>query len=188
MQVEFGKSQVALLSDDGDVYTWGWGGSFFHGCGALGHGDTDTRTTPTLVETFAEDGINVTQIASGSQHMLALSDEGEVFSWGQGEYGRLGNGGGTQKYPEPVELLLDVGAVKQIVAGMDFSAAVTEDGELYTWGRNDQGQLGHGAGMSLDMYSLEDYPRPVTALEGIKVKTAACGHDHMLCITEDDSV
>uniref|UniRef100_A0A3B4BGY3 Uncharacterized protein n=1 Tax=Periophthalmus magnuspinnatus TaxID=409849 RepID=A0A3B4BGY3_9GOBI len=67
----------------------------------------------------------------------------QVFSWGDGEYGKLGHGNSaTQKYPKIIQGPLVGKVVACVSAGYRHSAAVTSDGELYTWGEGDFGRLG----------------------------------------------
>jgi alpha-tubulin suppressor-like RCC1 family protein len=66
----------------------------------------------------------------------------ELYAWGAGSFGRLGNDAATNK-SSPVQ----VGSLsiwQQVSGGGSFSAAVTTSGALFTWGRNTQGQLGLG--------------------------------------------
>ena len=65
-----------------------------------------------------------------------------------------------------------------ISAGYSHSAAITEDGFLYTWGCNDQGQLGHGD------FKLRDLPTLNQSLLGMNVNQVACGTGHTLVTTE----
>jgi alpha-tubulin suppressor-like RCC1 family protein len=146
-QIDAGETSSAAVSAEGDVYTWGWGGSFMQGTavvhllgvsgivcvyivagdGGLGHGRRDTQSTPALVEHISEQlkmrvaSISVSshtlavslcqQLATlvlqvGTAHMLAVTGDGTVLSWGNGEYGRCGNGSRNQPLPQPVESLL----------------------------------------------------------------------------------
>lgn len=57
------------------------------------------------MEAFASAGVKVGSVAVGNGHMYALTTSGQVWSWGNGEYGRCGNGKKKQGVPEPVELL-----------------------------------------------------------------------------------
>jgi len=124
-------------------------------------------------------------------HARSRTSTGEVWGWGKGEYGRLGNGGSSdQMLPEPVELLCDMGPCKAIASGASFCLAVTNEGHLYAWGRNEQGQLGIGGSMSMDVYSMEDYPlrvRGVFMEDDIKVHSIAAGVGQALATTHGGS-
>jgi len=73
------------------VFTWGRGED-----GQLGLGDTSDQDEPTYVDALR--GVGVRQIACGSGHTVVLSTEGEVFTWGRGDDGRLGHGDNGWKY------------------------------------------------------------------------------------------
>lgn len=55
-------------------------------------------------------------------------------------------------------------------AGHAFALALSSEGEVFGWGRNDHGQLGLGGGLTMDVYAAEVLPRPIDALAGEKVQ------------------
>ena len=185
-QVSCGHFHTAALSEDGELYTWGWGGSFFQGAGALGHGDKTTRHEPEVVQALLDDELSVEEVQCGKAHTLLRTNDGEVWSFGKGEYGRLGNGSSSDLLlPEPVDLLLDIGKCTRIACGSSFSLALMENGTLYAWGRNEQGQCGVGGSMSMDVYSMEDYPMEVKGeLEGQRVVDIGAGYGQALATVE----
>lgn len=71
------------------VYATGYGAG-----GRLGTG-TDSVAAPTLLESIQHVFIKKVAVNSGGKHCLALSAEGEVYSWGEGEDGKLGHGNRT---------------------------------------------------------------------------------------------
>ncbi|MDX6676504.1 MAG: hypothetical protein QOE31_556 [Solirubrobacteraceae bacterium] len=89
------------------------------------------------------DGTTVTQIAQGADHALALTSRGEVFAWGANDFGQAG---GTPVPQSSVALPAKVAGlpagIVTLAAGSGFSLAVTASGEVWAWGRNDNGQLG----------------------------------------------
>uniref|UniRef100_A0A8D0L024 Uncharacterized protein n=1 Tax=Strix occidentalis caurina TaxID=311401 RepID=A0A8D0L024_STROC len=88
---------------------------------------------------------DIVQIACGDQHAMALSRGGELFTWGQNTHGQLGVGSQTTLIPQPqlVERLKGI-PLAQIAAGGAHSVAVSLSGAVYSWGKNDFGQLGLG--------------------------------------------
>lgn len=183
-KVFLGHHSMALLDKDGDLYTCGNGGSVMNGMGQLGHGDGQSYLTPKLVESLIEDGCYAKQVHLGDEHMAVLTTEGEVLTAGSGSYGRLGNFETTdQLYLEPVELLST--GVVQICGGKAFTLALTKDGLVQGWGRNDKGQLGTGFGMAVDMYAMANFPTTVESDEfmGRNVVEIAAGDHHSACVT-----
>ena len=81
---------LTLPSSFLQVYATGYGAS-----GRLGIGGTDSVSTPTLLESIQHVHIKKVAVNSGGKHALSLSIEGEVYSWGEGEDGKLGHGNRT---------------------------------------------------------------------------------------------
>jgi alpha-tubulin suppressor-like RCC1 family protein len=108
------------------VFTWGRGED-----GQLGLGDTSDQDEPTYVDALR--GVGVRQIACGSGHTVVLSTEGEVYTWGRGDDGRLGHGDNGWKYVPRITRSLAGQVVTQVTCGSYHTAAVTGNGDLYTW-------------------------------------------------------
>jgi E3 ubiquitin-protein ligase HERC2 len=89
-------------------------------------------------------GLSISQICCGGQHAAVLTQEGIVHTWGRGGFGRLGHGklDGVE-YPREVVSLKHEKCV-QIACGFAYTAAVTDEGILYTWGAGENGRLGLG--------------------------------------------
>ncbi|EKX53607.1 hypothetical protein GUITHDRAFT_160884 [Guillardia theta CCMP2712] len=103
VKIAAGQYHVLALSDIGEVYSWGWGGSGTPGAGvgALGHGDKASLPVPKRIERL--NGEKITNISCGAKHSVALSQDGTMFTWGHGEQGRLGHGNNTDfLQPEPI--------------------------------------------------------------------------------------
>lgn len=93
---------------------------------------------------------------------MILTDDGEVLTCGVGEYGLLGTGStANATIPLPVDQFADMDVI-QIAAGFDHTLALDADGSMYSWGKNNAGQLGH-ADSYIDIYSMEDFPRLIDA-------------------------
>ncbi|XP_055153000.1 E3 ISG15--protein ligase HERC5 isoform X2 [Symphalangus syndactylus] len=122
----------------------------------------------------------IIQITCGDYHSLALSKGGELFAWGQNLHGQLGVG---RKFPSTttpqiVEHLAGV-PLAQISAGEAHSMALSMSGNIYSWGKNEFGQLGLGHTES------KDYPSLIEALDNQKVEFLACGGSHSALLTQD---
>ena len=83
--VSAGGHHSLALTADGAV--WSWGRGIF---GRLGHGDQQDQLLPKKVEAFA--GQRVVAVLAGEDHSLAITADGAVFTWGQGEHACLGHG------------------------------------------------------------------------------------------------
>eukprot|EP00742_Colponemidia_sp_Colp-10_P002210 GILJ01002363.1.p1 GENE.GILJ01002363.1~~GILJ01002363.1.p1 ORF type:complete len:646 (-),score=71.18 GILJ01002363.1:240-2123(-) len=155
---------------DTEVFTWGWGG-----CGQLGHGDEEDKDEPWQINEFLQR--EVLMVACGAAHTCALIGIPKVgvtwvYSWGYGESGALGHGDEEARNKPTVIVDLKEKAICHIACGSYHSAAVSENGEVYTWGMNDHGQLGLG---NLDNTSR---PRLVEFLKEKGVQQVVCGGSH----------
>ena len=77
--ISCGFEHCLCLMSNGDVYTWGYGGS-----GCLGHGNYESLETPKKVE------VNCRYAQAGGYHNAVIGKEGEVYTWGRGDVGQLG--------------------------------------------------------------------------------------------------
>uniref|UniRef100_A0A3B3D0M2 E3 ubiquitin-protein ligase HERC2 n=1 Tax=Oryzias melastigma TaxID=30732 RepID=A0A3B3D0M2_ORYME len=178
VQLIGGEQTLFAVTADGKLYATGYGAG-----GRLGIGGTESVSTPTLLESIQHVFIKKVAVNSGGKHCLALSSEGEVYSWGEAEDGKLGHGNRPCDRPRVIESLRGVEVV-DIAAGGAHSACITASGELFTWGKGRYGRLGHG--------DSEDQLKPklVDALQGHRVIDVACGSGdaQTLCLTDDDMV
>jgi alpha-tubulin suppressor-like RCC1 family protein len=142
--VVMGRFSSAILSTDksSNLHICGHGSG-----GRLGLGDERTRFQFTCVEGGGLAQKKIVAIALGHHHTLALSDNGEVFSWGTNTYGQLGYSLPVSKSKEPVQLLPRqiFGPIKRepicgIAASVNHSVVHTLY-SLYAFGKN-EGQLG----------------------------------------------
>ena len=177
VDISCGGAHSAAITRTGELYTWGKGRY-----GRLGHGDSEDQTKPKLVEALL--GYRVTDVAcgSGDAQTLAITEDDNVWSWGDGDYGKLGRGGSDGcKVPMKVESLSGLGAVK-VECGSQFSVCLTRSGSVFTWGKGDYHRLGHGS---------DDHvrrPRKVAALQGRRVISIATGSLHCVACTDSGEV
>ncbi|KAL2936214.1 Ultraviolet-B receptor UVR8 [Bienertia sinuspersici] len=169
--------QTLLISAAGNVVcSWGRGED-----GQLGHGDAEDRFLP--VQLSALDRYEVNSITCGADHTLAYSEPLlQVFSWGWGDFGRLGHGNSSDLFiPQPIKAFDGI-KIKQIACGDSHCLAVTMDGEVASWGRNQNGQIGIG--------TTEDVlvPQKITTFQGTPVKMVAAGAEHSAAVTEAGEV
>lgn len=162
---------VLAVTDTGELYSWGHGGY-----GQLGHNDGE-KSKPVLVTMPKK----VIQVACGSYHSVALTEDGEVYAWGSNNCGQLGLGvSNNQATPKRVTGHLST-YNKRIIAvscGQSFTVALTEDGELYSWGYNGNGQLG------IANNTNQQLPARVSNLVGKFIEKIACGMAHVLVLTD----
>ena len=139
--VSAGGNHSLAATADGPVWSWGHG-TF----GKLGHGDEQHQLLPKKTEGLA--GQRVVDVSAGLCHSLALTAEGDVWSWGVGWNGVLGHGD-EQRHPLPKKMEAFAGQrVVAVSAAGGRSIARTADVAVFTWGKGDRGCLGHGEVLS----------------------------------------
>ncbi|KAF4322695.1 hypothetical protein JM18_003155 [Phytophthora kernoviae] len=135
VDVACGREHTMAVTLSGDLFGFGWGEA-----GRLGTGETGSSLFPSRVTTLKE----VTGVACGREHTLALTKTGQVFAFGAGFGGRLGNDAEVDE-----ELPFAVGGMEDhiiiaIDAGECHSCALSDKGDVFTWGFGSSGALGHG--------------------------------------------
>ncbi|XP_075561395.1 RCC1 and BTB domain-containing protein 1 isoform X5 [Pelecanus crispus] len=165
---------VVLCTEDGEVYAWG-----HNGYSQLGNGTTNQGITPVQVCTNLLIK-KVVEVACGSHHSMALSFDGDLYAWGYNNCGQVGSGStANQPTPRRVSNCLQGKMVVGIACGQTSSMAVVNNGEVYGWGYNGNGQLGLGNnGNQLT-------PCRVAALHGVCILQIACGYAHTLALTDE---
>lgn len=150
VQIEAGQYCTFVIYADGSLYSCGKGTY-----GRLGLGDSNNQQHLRRVNICDRHMAQVSSSKGSDGHTLALSKDGKVYSWGDGDYGKLGHGNTLmQKVPKIIQGPFRNKVVKYVAAGSRHSAAVTENGELYTWGEGEHGRLGHGDSGSLKVPTL----------------------------------
>merc|ERR550514_993284 len=115
-------------------------------------------------------------------HNLALTADGGVCGWGDGNDGRLGHGNPEgQLLPKKIEAFADKRVVA-VSAGAFHSIALTADGAVWSWGYGVCGQLGHGNQQN------QLLPKKIEALADQRVVAVSAGERHSLAITADGAV
>ncbi|XP_004492531.1 PH, RCC1 and FYVE domains-containing protein 1 [Cicer arietinum] len=173
-QIASGVRHMALVTRQGEVFTWGEESG-----GRLGHGMDKDFGRPQLVEFLAV--TNVESVACGENHTCAVSISDDLFSWGDGRYnvGLLGHGTDVSHWiPKRVSGPLEGLQVTSIACGTWHSALATSNGKLFTFGDGTFGVLGHGNRESVS------YPKEVQLLSGLKTIKVACGVWHTAAIVE----
>lgn len=140
--ISAGGMHNALLCEDGTV--WACGYNTFRQLGS-NRVFNEILDGPVRVGGLSQ----VKAISAGGQFTLALKEDGTVWAWGFNENGELGNGAYDEKTrialgdnkSEPTEVF-ELQDVVEIAAGCFHAMAVTNDGGIWAWGSNDEGQLG----------------------------------------------
>jgi alpha-tubulin suppressor-like RCC1 family protein len=151
----------AYLSENGTMtYTrhaikvdgtlWGWG---LQNYGKIGDNSVTRRSTPVQI------GSNTTwkQVSNGYTLTTAIKTDGTLWTWGDNTYGQLGDNTRTGR-SSPVQTISAGNSWRQVAAGWNFAAAIKTDGTLWSWGRNNAGNIGDN--------TLTNYSSPVQTVAG----------------------
>ncbi|CAM8975826.1 unnamed protein product [Rhodiola kirilowii] len=188
---------IVYLSEDGRLQAWGYNEYGQLGRGVTSEGLQGARVISAYAKFLDEapEHVKITSVSCGEYHTAAISDNGEVYTWGLGSMGQLGHCalqyGDKELLPRRV-VSLDGIFVKEVACGGVHTCAVTEKGALYAWGGGQAGQLGLGPQncfFSCDPTSSEAYLRniPVLVIPN-GVRHVACGHCHTLIATRDGRI
>ena len=180
------SSMVALTSDN---KLYAWGGNY---CGTIGDGTYIDRYLPTPVDmSGALAGKTIASIGTANDTSYAVTSDGQLFSWGCNSYNLLGSGSedGLLKFNTPTNIsatsILAGKRVVQVDGGENSAIALTDDGEVYTWGGNWFGTLGDGTTnessvpVAVDMNGV---------LAGVTVVDVAVGAYNSYALSDDGRV
>ena len=148
VKIQNDDSYMIALDSKGKVYTWG-----FNGDGLLGNGTNENSNEPICISEISESMLNgktIEVIKRNDSTMMALDNEGKVYTWGHNRYGQLGNGTDIENSNEPICIsdipgsILNNKVIQDIQAGYKSIIVLDNEGKIYTWGDNRFGQLGNG--------------------------------------------
>ncbi|MCL1840111.1 IPT/TIG domain-containing protein, partial [Candidatus Saccharibacteria bacterium] len=156
IKIQSSSTFASALDDQGNLYTWGT-----NAAGQLGNGTTGGSSMlpikisgGTIISSPLTAGVKIVQVATGSQHQLAIDDQGVLYAWGQGGNGQLGNNDTSTNSSLPIQISdgAIVGSpltsninIDQATAGYYQSLIIDDQGNVYAMGINGRGQLGIGS-------------------------------------------
>nr|GMD50175.1 ultraviolet-B receptor uvr8 [Ipomoea batatas] len=173
-QIACGVKHAALVTRQGEVFTWGEESG-----GRLGHGVGKDVTHPRLLESLSFCSIDF--VACGEFHTCAVTMAGELYTWGDGTHnaGILGHGSDVSHWiPKRISGPLEGLQVETVTCGPWHTALITSTGQLFTFGDGTFGVLGHG-----DRENVL-FPREVASLSGLRTIAVACGVWHTAAVVE----
>lgn len=137
LSIQGGEANSAAITNKNELLIWGVGL-----CGRLGTGKTQNALLPTLIEDLKN--VKVEELSLGSNHTLCVLRNGKVLCWGSSKDGKMGlDTANDRNFLTPKDLIaLERERVYQVSAGPFHSMALTENGEIYTFGHHKDGKLG----------------------------------------------
>jgi RCC1-like G exchanging factor-like protein len=179
-----GQDHTIFLTKAGEVYTCGWGAD-----GQTGLGHYNNQHQPELVQGDIK-GEKIVKLSSVGDCVLALNEKGEVFGWGNSEYGQISQVEGIQQINVPSNLKYfdGIGKITDIAAGGSFCAVLNEAGDVFVWGF---GLLGFGP--NVDYCKLPKLIPPTlfgrnSFNPANRVVSINCGLNHLAAVNSDNDL
>jgi|GEM_PF-1698453 len=170
--IDAGYATSYAIRSDGSLWAWG-----YNPYGQVGNGESGNQLRePVRVLGDHEWAM----VSAGGVHVLAVTREGHLYSWGGGPNGQLGQGAEVQFLAEP-GLVDSTREWISISAGFEFSTGVTADGKLWSWGFNGNGQLGQGD------YFQRTEPMEITAVSEVW-KDCEAGSSFVYATTDENAM
>ncbi|KAH8266469.1 hypothetical protein KR044_001514 [Drosophila immigrans] len=182
VSVECGQDHTMFLTKLGKVYSCGWGAD-----GQTGQGNYYSAGVIIQIAGDIEKE-RIVRLACASDCVLALNEHGDVFGWGNSEYGQLDDSPDAEMQinsPRALQLTKGIGKVKEVAAGGSFCMALNDQGLVYTWG---YGILGFGPFVEQTskpqhllppLFGRNDFSNATT------VVSIGCGVFHMGAVNSD---
>jgi alpha-tubulin suppressor-like RCC1 family protein len=142
IQVSFNGISSSAITSDGRIFIWG--------DKALEIGFLIPQTIPLDItsEFDLNPGEKIIQVSLGGYHSSVITSDGRIFFWGINENGQLGDGTTTySSVPIDITSQFSLDEDEKIIQASlndSHSSVITSKGRIFTWGKNDSGQLGDG--------------------------------------------
>lgn len=203
--VSCGERHTLATTQDDRLFSFGYGASSILGISslfgiqlkndALGYPSHGNQLIPKEIESLR--GKNIISMSCGDYHSGVVTKEGEIYVWGRGDWGRLGNGSNKSfQIPHLLqsENFKEHNNFKKIACGDAFTIALSTSGAVFTWGRNENSQLGIGengvgyitGGSQFDCEKTPQFLDNNKFFDGKKVIDIDCGPVTGAAVDEDD--
>ncbi|KAG7466419.1 hypothetical protein MATL_G00164470 [Megalops atlanticus] len=193
-QVACGADFTACVTDEDQMYMFG---SDYYGCIGVDNELGMEVLEPVLLDFFQERPVK--QVCCGDNHVVVLTQDRNVFSWGCGEHGRLGLDS-EDDFAFPMQVDVPKGAsIASVHCGCDGTFLLTESGKVLACGNNEFNKLGLNQGISgimnhsgemdgsAEVYQGVPYTTSLTLVKLLaryKIRAIAPGKTHTAAIDE----
>ncbi|WP_299671862.1 Ig-like domain-containing protein [uncultured Roseobacter sp.] len=160
VSVAGGLLHTTFLTDDGDVYAFG-----FNNRGPLGLGDEEARSSAEKIG--ALDDIDITGIENGNGTSFAIAADGTLYGWGSNTNGQLGTGDQDERLVPAVIEAVSEKTVVAVSAGVTHTLVLTAEGDVYGFGGNTDNQVSPSEDRRVITPTLiEGLPDTIVAVSG----------------------
>ncbi|XP_058014509.1 secretion-regulating guanine nucleotide exchange factor isoform X2 [Ahaetulla prasina] len=193
INIAAGLRHAVAVAESGSVFQWGIGmaSQAKRMCQGKNIPSFLRAKEPCKVPGF--ENVKVRSVASGSHHVVSLTDDGDLYVWGNNKHKQLLSKDSVVLEPQKIEAHYFEGEkIRRIWSGWTHLVAQSETEKVFTWGREDYGQLGRNEmpceGQSKDRKESKEHhlkesfytPATVPRLSG--ASEIACGSEHNLAI------
>lgn len=164
-----GGSHSVAWKSDGTAIAWG-----SNGYGQLSDGTTSQRSLFGQVANLP----SIERVVASGNSTFAIGG-GSVWAWGNNTYGQLGIGNTTDQ-TRPIQVPGLLYSTNSVATGGKHSVALKNDGTVWAWGNNSNGQLGNG--------TLVSTTQPSMVPDMTDVAMVAAGDAHTVVLKWDGTV
>ncbi|XP_070460818.1 X-linked retinitis pigmentosa GTPase regulator isoform X6 [Equus przewalskii] len=166
-----GDEHTAVVTGNNKLYMFG-----SNNWGQLGLGSESPVSKPTCIKALKPEKVKF--VACGRTHTIVATEGGKVYATGGNSEGQLGLGDDEDRNTfHRIKFFTSQHKIKQLSAGSSSSAALTEDGELFMWGDNSEGQIG--------LKNIDNVCVPHQVTIGKPISWVSCGYYHSAFITTE---
>ena len=158
VKVSANERSSCMLTSLGKVYYWGQGSE-----------KGEIYKTPILIRSNEK----MVEISLGYRHILAMNEEGAVFSAGSNSKLQLGYETKKQNFKVKFKKVKNVPNSRLISSGIYFSSALTSDGNIYYWGKN-----------NLNNENVAVTLLPISHLKNVFISKIFCGPESIFAISD----
>ncbi len=175
VSISVGYQHSMGLKADGTLWSWG-----SNNVGNLGN-DGLGVDEPIAVQTYNGSGITSVRFfggGSGANHSMVNRTDGQSYGFGLNQYGELESVLGTHAKP----LSMSLNYAQSISCGQDHTSYINWDGNIYTTGYNNVGQLGFNYPTTSTFFGVPSNPGTARAIQ------TSCGTEHTMALLADGRV
>jgi alpha-tubulin suppressor-like RCC1 family protein len=183
VQAAAGYNFSAALTSSGQLYEFG-----DNTAGELArdtNSGTDNPNPTPMAVTLPGDTAPITQVVAGGAFVVARTSDDHLWSWGDNTDGQLGTPGnsGAMVNPTPADITFTpVGHFVGLAAGANHALALTSSGQVFSWGNDQNGQLGRDPSEN-PPFTTDEYPQQITFPPSAGAMVAiAAGGNHSLAL------